>query len=48
MDEPALGRLRGQGWAAHRFLDGSVRFMCSWATTDEAVEALGAALRAIG
>jgi threonine aldolase len=24
----------------HRVLDGSVRFMCSWATTPEAVEAL--------
>lgn len=47
MDEPARLRLFEAGWQAYRFLDGSVRFMCSWATTAEAVDALGAALRAI-
>jgi threonine aldolase len=47
MDEAALQRLRGEGWFAYRFLDGSVRFMCSWATTPEDVEALGAALARI-
>jgi threonine aldolase len=47
MDEPALDRLRSEGWQAYRFTDGSVRFMCSWATTDEAVEALGASLKQI-
>jgi threonine aldolase len=47
MDEAALERLRGEGWFVYRFLDGSVRFMCSWATTAEDVEALGAALKAI-
>ena len=46
MDEPALKRLRAQGWRAYRFLDGSARFMCSWATTEAAVEELGAALAA--
>ena len=46
MDEPALRALRAQGWRAYRFLDGSVRFMCSWATTEAAVEELGAALKA--
>ena len=40
MDDAALKRLREAGWFVYRFLDGSVRFMCSWATTDEAVEAL--------
>ena len=40
----ALERLRGKGWFVYRFLDGSVRFMCSWATTPEMVEDLGAAL----
>jgi threonine aldolase len=45
MDEAAHDRLTGLGWHVYRFLDGSVRFMCSWATTDEAVEALGEALR---
>ena len=44
MDEPALQRLREQGWFVYRFLDGSVRFMCSWATTEEAVEEIGEAL----
>ena len=44
MDEPALGRLQAAGWFVYRFIDGSVRFMCSWATTPEAVDALGAEL----
>jgi len=30
------------------FLDGSVRFMCSWATTPEAVDELAEALKALG
>ncbi len=47
MDEPTRLRLRAAGWASNRVLDGSVRFMCSWATTAEAVDALGAALRAL-
>ena len=47
MDEPTLGRLRAAGWFVYRFIDGSVRFMCSWATTPEAVDDLAATLRAI-
>ena len=47
MDEPARLRLHDAGWASIRFLDGSVRFMCSWATTVEAVDALGETLRSI-
>jgi len=47
MDEAALGRLREAGWFVYRFLDGSVRFMCSWATTPEMVDELGAALKRI-
>jgi threonine aldolase len=47
MDEAALDRLKGQGWFVYRFLDGTVRFMCSWATTPEMVDDLGAALKAI-
>lgn len=47
MDQPALKRLRGKGWQAYRFIDGSVRFMCSWATTEAAVEELGEALKAV-
>ena len=45
MDEPTRLRLHDAGWASSRFLDGSVRFMCSWATTPEAVDELGEALR---
>jgi len=44
MDEPTLTRLRQAGWFVYRFIDGSVRFMCSWATTAEAVDALAADL----
>ncbi len=47
MDEPTLERLREAGWFVYRFIDGSVRFMCSWATTVEAVDALAETLRAI-
>jgi len=47
MDEPALARLHAAGWFVYRFLDGTVRFMCSWATTPQAVDDLGAALKAI-
>jgi threonine aldolase len=44
MDEAPLQRLKAEGWFVYRFLDGSVRFMCSWATTPEAVEEIGDAL----
>jgi threonine aldolase len=47
MDEARLQALHGRGWFVYRFLDGSVRFMCSWATTEAAVEELGEALRAL-
>jgi threonine aldolase len=47
MDGAALKRLDAAGWAAYRFLDGSVRLMCSWATSPEAVDEFGAALKAI-
>jgi threonine aldolase len=47
MDEPTLKRLHASGWFVYRFLDGTVRFMCSWATTEAAVDALGEALRAV-
>jgi threonine aldolase len=44
MDEPTLARLRQAGWIVYRFIDGSVRFMCSWATTSTAVDQLAAEL----
>jgi len=47
MDDPALERLRGEGWFVYRFLDGTARFMCSWATTPEMVDELGAALKTV-
>jgi threonine aldolase len=47
MDEPTLARLHAAGWFVYRFLDGSVRFMCSWATTEAAVDELADALRHI-
>lgn len=47
MDDATLGRLHAAGWFPYRFLDGSVRFMCSWAVTPQSVDELGAALRAI-
>ena len=47
MDEPALTRLHAAGWRVYRFIDGSVRFMCSWAVTPDAVDELIADLRAL-
>jgi threonine aldolase len=47
MDEDSLARLHAAGWFVYRFLDGSVRFMCSWQTSLEAVEEILLALRRI-
>lgn len=47
MDEARLSALHAKGWFVYRFLDGSVRFMCSWATTETAVDELAAALDGI-
>ena len=33
-------RLNEAGWACYRFDDGSVRFVCSWAVTEQAVDEL--------
>lgn len=40
-------RLNAAGWACHRFDDGSVRFVCSWATTEAATDELIAAIAAL-
>lgn len=48
MPEAAHARLNEQGWACYRFDDGSVRFVCSWATTIEAVDGLAEALATLG
>jgi threonine aldolase len=47
MDEAAHKRLLDLGWVVFRLSDGSVRFMCSWATTEASVQELTAALRQI-
>jgi threonine aldolase len=47
MDDAALERLRATGWFVYRFTDGTVRFMCSWATTPEAVDQIGEALKQV-
>lgn len=47
MSDEALAALHARGWFVYRFLDGSVRFMCSWATTAEAVDELAATLAAL-
>ena len=38
MSEAAHARLNALGWACYRFDDGSVRFVCSWATQETAVD----------
>ncbi|MDP1913527.1 low specificity L-threonine aldolase [Brevundimonas sp.] len=38
MPPEAHQRLNDAGWACYRFDDGSVRFVCSWATREEAVD----------
>lgn len=47
MDQARLAALRTAGWFVYRFIDGSVRFMCSWATRPEAVEEMGEALKSL-
>jgi threonine aldolase len=44
MPERAQQRVLEAGFQCYRFDDGSVRFVCSWATTAEAVDALAEAL----
>lgn len=47
MPPAAHARLNALGWACYRFDDGSVRFVCSWATQEEAVDELLAAIRGL-
>lgn len=47
MDEASLTALHAAGWQVYRVLDGSVRFMCSWATTPELVDEFAGALAAV-
>ena len=47
MDAAQLEALHAQGWHAYRVEDGSVRFMCSWATAAAGVDELAAVLRGL-
>jgi len=40
LPELAVARLRSRGWSFYTFIGNVARFMCSWATTEAAVEAL--------
>ena len=46
MDDAQLACVNAAGWSCYRFDDGSVRFVCSWQTTEGAVDELADALRA--
>ena len=48
MPAEAHARLNAMGWACYQFDDGSVRFVCSWATTPEAVDELIEAIVLLG
>ncbi len=48
MPASAHRRLNAAGWACYRFDDGSVRFVCSWATEEAAVDELLDAIAALG
>lgn len=47
MSPKAHQRLNDLGWACYRFDDGSVRFVCSWATREEVVDELLEAMRGL-
>jgi threonine aldolase len=44
---PVMEKLRAKGWYFYDFIGGTARFMCSWATTEEAVSALASDINAI-
>ena len=47
MPPEAHQRLNDLGWACYRFDDGSVRFVCSWATREEVVDEVIEAMRGL-
>jgi threonine aldolase len=47
MDEATQARIHAAGWELHPFADGSVRFMCTWETTDAQIEELVEMLRSV-
>jgi len=40
LPEAAITRLKAMGWTFYTFIGGGARFMCSWATTEAAVDHL--------
>jgi threonine aldolase len=42
LPESAIASLKAAGWVFYTFIGGGARFMCSWATTEEAVDHLAA------
>ncbi|HJV27049.1 MAG TPA: low specificity L-threonine aldolase [Aromatoleum sp.] len=46
LPQPAIERLRAAGWVFYTFIGGGARFMCSWATTEQAVDDLARDLAA--
>jgi threonine aldolase len=40
LPEAVMARLHAQGWHFYTFIGGVARFMCSWATTTEAIDVL--------
>jgi threonine aldolase len=47
MPPEAFARIQAAGWACGDFSDGSIRFVCSWASTPETVDELAEALARI-
>ena len=47
MDAQAARRVHDAGWEIHGFADGSVRLICSWATTDADVEEVVEVLKSV-
>jgi threonine aldolase len=46
-DKPVFAELRARGWKFYEFIGGAARFMCSWDTTSEDVEALASDFSAV-
>lgn len=46
-DKAAFAELHARGWKFYEFIGGAARFMCSWDTTSEDVEALAADVSAV-
>jgi threonine aldolase len=47
MDAVTQERIHSAGWEVHPFADGSVRFMCTWQTTDSLIEEFVSMLRGL-